>query len=380
MTDRLGDEQLDREIRGFLTWQAEEIAQAPTATEMAVRISSRVGTRTLGLRLAPQLVWVLLAGLLVVALVGAMVTGASFLQGRPLRTSYEAVFLRLEVVGVSPEVHVVGVNAEGREREIATLPGAWVVYGIDGGAPNFLAPMGAVSPGGLLAIPSGHGDLQMEWEIFDLHRPGAEPIAIPGIEQFVEHLRFTPYWQIDPRGGAFWGPGERLAILWYDCLGSCTPDVQLTFVDGRTGAATPMGSAPAVLPFWASDGSGVYLGSSMSDVNRGRVQHQDGTVTDEPEAVAEPSCRTRDRSGAEISVIEGRITRRGPDGRREELPSPGGVGFACLAPDDSMIVHDVEIGSGLSTASQPISGLIDPGSGARFEVEGSFAGWLEVSP
>ena len=63
MTDRMRDEQLDREIRGFLAWQAEDITDAPTATEMAMQISSRAGLATAGVAPgAPQLVWVVLAG------------------------------------------------------------------------------------------------------------------------------------------------------------------------------------------------------------------------------------------------------------------------------------------------------------------------------
>ncbi len=84
MTDRMQDDQLDREIRAFLAWQAEQIAGAPTATEMAMRVSSHAGTATFGLRIAPRLVWVVLAGLLMAALLGATLIGANLLQPRPL--------------------------------------------------------------------------------------------------------------------------------------------------------------------------------------------------------------------------------------------------------------------------------------------------------
>ena len=55
MTDRMDDAQLDREVRSFLAWQAEDVAGAPSATEMATRISDRAGTATAGLRVAPKL-------------------------------------------------------------------------------------------------------------------------------------------------------------------------------------------------------------------------------------------------------------------------------------------------------------------------------------
>ncbi|MGH8948306.1 MAG: hypothetical protein ACRDXF_05540, partial [Acidimicrobiia bacterium] len=78
-------------------------------------------------------------------------------------STYEAVFLRLEVLDDTLEgpvlgnadtvVVVVGVNPQGEEREIARLPGAWVAYWPPTGE-AYLRPLGAVSPTGLLAMPS----------------------------------------------------------------------------------------------------------------------------------------------------------------------------------------------------------------------------------
>lgn len=350
MTDRMNDEQFDRELRTYLAWQAEDVADAPTPTEMAIRIGERAGARTRGLRLTPQLVWVVLASLLILALIGAAVAGMSQRQTvqPPLSKAYEAVFLRLEVVDGTPVVLVVGVNNQGRERQIARLPDAWAAYDIQATDTErgFLAPMGAVSPRGFLAVPSGGGDLMMHWEIFDLHRPQAEPIVIAGMEQFIEQLRETPYWKVNPRGGVFWGPEERLANLWY-APGGGEVDLQLSVIDGRTGNATAVAipAGQVVLPYWASDGSGVFLGNSSSDVTPRRVLRLDGTVIDTPATLAESTCR-----------------------------SPGGSAFACLAPDDSMIA-DI---SGGTNASQRVAMVIAQASGASFEIHGSFAGWLEV--
>jgi hypothetical protein len=350
MSDRVGDEQLDREIRGFLAWQAEDIADAPTATEMTIRIGTRAGTRARGLRLTPQLVWVVLAGLLILALIGVAAGALSERQPIPraLSKAYEAIFLRLEVVDRTPTVLVVGVNTASRERQIARLPGAWAAYDIQASDTErgFLAPMGAVSPNGLLAVPSGGGALMMHWEIFDLHRPQVEPIVISGMEQFIEQLRGTPYWKVDTRGGVFWGPGERLANLWY-APGGGEVHLQLSVIDGRTGTATTV-TIPeglVVLPYWASDGSGVFVGNNSTDTTPRRLLSLDGTVVDAPAALAETSCR-----------------------------SSNGFEFACLAPDDSMVA-DI---SGESNASERVARVIAQGSGVSFEIEGSFAGWLEV--
>ncbi len=253
----------------------------------------------------------------------------------PAEAAYEAVLLRLEVVDGSPEVLAVGVDSTGHERQIGRLPDAWVAYRLGSGG-EFLAPAGAVSTSGLLAIPVSErgqdGPLPtMRWEIFDLHRPEAAPIVVPGVEQGLDQIATTPYLTSDMRPGAHWAAGERLGIPLHSCDElSCGI---WSFFDGRTGAAIP-----------------------------GRPH-------------AEPSCRTRDRSGADIAVFDGGVVRRDPDGSREELVSPSGVEFACLAPDDSMVVHS----SGMPPSS-PVAGLISLESGARFAIEGNFAGWLAVDP
>ncbi len=291
--------------------------------------------------------------------------------------SYEAVFLRLEVVDNSPEVIVVGVNPEGLERQIASFPGAWVAYDIASGE-SFLAPMGAVSPTGLLAIPSGSFE-EMHWEIFDLHRPQDEPIVIAGIQQDLEQLQITPYFTMNMRPSVFWGPDERLAIPWYERGGEIV-DWQLSFIEGRTGDATSVDVPDDLVldRFWTIDGSGVFL-RGRSDVGAPHlVLAPDGRVTDGTAAVAESGCDGRYQSGAEVEVSNGQVVLRNPDRTQEALPSPSGVGFACLAPDESAIVFNIEIGdgSGSASASSPLAGLVVPGSDAFVEIEGSFAGWL----
>jgi len=69
----MGDNDLDLEIRDFLARQAEDTRSAPSAKEMAMRISSGTGASPFGLRHSPQLLWVVMAGLLIAALVGAAV-------------------------------------------------------------------------------------------------------------------------------------------------------------------------------------------------------------------------------------------------------------------------------------------------------------------
>jgi hypothetical protein len=59
------------------------------------------------------------------------------------------------------------------------------------------------------------------------------------------------------------------------------------------------------------------------------------TVAPSIDIVAESSCRTRYGSGARIAVSRAGIVRSDPDGSSETLVVGRGIGFACLAPDDS---------------------------------------------
>jgi hypothetical protein len=381
MTDRIGDEQLDREIRTFLAWQAEDVADAPSAMEMAMRVGSRVGTTGAAQRLSPQLVWVLLAGLLIAALIGALAIGGFLPRNDRPELSYEAVFLRLGNFVGPTEVQVIGVGSDGRQRQIARLPGAWSPYAVNNG---YLAPMGAVSSTGLLAMPISEGRRAVPWKIFDVERPQAEPILIDAIPGGLEQVQAAAYYRPDVRPSVFWGPGDRVAIPWYvdipDTGNGPGVDWHLVFAEGRTGAATSV-DIPAqltVLPRWASDGSGVAVSNDATDVDPRGILRPDGSVAVEVGALAESSCRTRYRSGLVIAVSDGRAVRHNADGSGEEVLAASGIGFGCLAPDDSTIVLSPALGETEFTRSNPVAKLIALGSGTQFDIEGTFAGWLEV--
>ncbi len=383
MTVRMPDDQLDREIRSFLASQAEDINDAPSTMEVAARISSRVGTNTHRLGPTPRLGRVVLVGLLMLSLFGALVAGALLLRKDPppLSSAYEAVFLRLEVAAGEPIVHVIGVRTDGAEREIAALLGAWV-NDLGTGYPR---PIGAVSASGLLAIPSSTDDIRMtmRWEIFDLLRPTASPMAVPGIIQNVEQLPTLPYFpSVLMPVGPFWGPGDRVAIAWDLLVGD--PDnitdwkrePQVSFVDGRTGAATsvPVPDSLRLLVQWAADGSGVMVSDKWGATPVG-VLRSDGSVDMDASVRAEGSCRTRFRSGDEITST-GEIVP-GPVATGDE-GAAGRSGFACLAPDESAIIRHLEhVGSG--SVPHLMAELIVPSTGLRLAIEGSFAGWLDVS-
>jgi hypothetical protein len=308
--------------------------------------------------------------------------------GAPEGASYEAVFLRLEVAAGIPEVVVLGVNTVGVERQIARLTGAWLAYTSSSLGGGYLAPMGAVSPGGLLAIPSG-ALWNMQWMVYDLHNPQAEPIVVPGIIQDFEQFSLTPYFSLNEgRPGVFWGPDDRLAIPWYH-RSSIAVRWQLAFVEGRTGATSSVAvpDGMTILPRWTADGLGVFL-SSANDRDTPIAFLKADSIVYEIDAAApipESACITHYQSGAVISVSGDRVLLRDPDGSDAELPSED-ARFACLAPDESAIVFTFGAlvdGSGPAvggSASHPMAGLILPGSDTFITIEGSFAGWMQVSP
>ncbi len=118
MTHAMSDQQLDREIRGFLERHAEDLAGAPSAAAVAVRLGARAGTRTQHLGLTPRLAWLVIVGLLLAATV-VNLFGAFGPRPGPLDRAYEAVFLRHEEIDELSSVIAVSVDRAGTERELA---------------------------------------------------------------------------------------------------------------------------------------------------------------------------------------------------------------------------------------------------------------------
>jgi hypothetical protein len=413
---RLPDEDLDREIRLFLVESAENVADAPSAMEVAMGVSSRVRSR--GWRpfdLMPGLAWALIAGLLMVALAGALLAAARREQPAPPPVAYEAVFLRFGEARVGPgaDVVVVGIDALGRERLIANLPDATFRHG-------FQAPMGAVSNTGLLALPSIEANFLFHWEILDLNHPALAPIAVAGIVQDLEQLGRTPFDQADPasrlQGGPLWGPDEQLLIAWYERNGPSW----LSFVERRTGAISTVSSGRLPKPHWAADGSGVFVGSGREGLT---FLMPDGSVTDRAVGIMDVGYSRRFRTDGEIAPksarqLEGQVitdiswtaggeglwlaVRSGPDNRdlavqravTGSVPMTAAtlldVGpsdetrmegrFIGLAPDDSMLVLNTNRVTETSGTPVYSAGLIFPASGRAVEVPGTFAGWIKVVP
>jgi hypothetical protein len=376
-------------------------------------------------------VWAIATGAIIFALGGALLIGEPFDQPASVpgaeteAVAYDAVFLRPDAA----DLLVIGVDPYGHEREITRFAGARAVAG---------PTTGVVSPSGLLAVTVPEPDNWMvHWEVVDLHRLDAPPIVIPEIEQDVEQLQPTPYYRTDRRPAVFWGPDEQLIIPWYDRDPSGVVDYQLAFVDGRSGSATSVDLPDEVklLPYWAADGSGVVVGQQDEDppVHLATLR-PDGTVSEGTAALAPSASSRRYRAdGAVVSLSRGRIVAGGasgpslpsgitdavwtaqgdglwlvaptataglevmvdrlplsdpvvmaqiPDDTKDPVGSRLRGDLIGLAPDDSMIVVSLDRMTGTESDGgvEPVSatGLLTPESGSWYEVEGSFAGWMEV--
>lgn len=267
--------------------------------------------------------------------------------------SYEAVFLRRDP---SADVLVIGVDAHGQERVITRLADGWAWE-----KPPTPDPAGALSPSGLLAMAVMVEDPypfpnRVRWTIFDVGRHDATPLVIAAIpEHDTDQITYS-YFRGDTIGDGgrpLWGPGDRLAIYWYERIpigpGSFGRHYWVTFVEGRTGEATSVDIQyeTEFRPFWAADGSGILLADGQ------RVLGRDGMLAPAADVVEEASCH--------------RVPQ--PDGDLAD----GDQGGACLSPDDSLTVAP-----NWGRVDSPRGFLTVQATGESFEVLGRFAGWLAV--
>lgn len=441
MTEHLHDDRLDREIRSFLDWRAEDLVDAPSATEMALLVDSRVSRAPAWPRLQGRLTWVALAVLLMGLLAAAaLVSGLIPTRDDLAQRSYEAVFVRLEEAGPDIDVIVVAVNAKGVEREIVHLPtlSASSRYGADG--PNAsLGSLAAVSTTGLLALPRTTGDYLFDWEIVDLHRPGAAPIEVPGLQQDYD-VRPYPFDGSAFRPPAVWGPGEHVAIFQFERAGG-NGVYWISMINGRTGAGAVLPHPDAtLLPYWATDGSGILAASSVPSPGtqvfrmdgslgsvtvgfvsdgHGRRYRMDGTPSGtfadlNPDPDLERSTLAQLLTGNRIDIgdvawtVDGnsrwlllpgfddrklrleRLTSEGPAvvvTLRDDAAGPDTIDagrIVGLAPDDSIVIvkgQRFRFVPGPAFESDPdtrSAEVVVPATGLNLDVAGYFAGWLEV--
>jgi hypothetical protein len=329
-------------------------------------------------RLSPAALLMLLAALVIAAgtalvagqvpaIAPPTVTPSSTTAGEPSLgpAAYEAIFLRLEVVDGRPDVIVTAVGEAGRQRQVARLRHAWLVYDpISPSASEFLPPMGTVSSTGLLAMLGSKGEPQNEacdrrcgtahWEIFDLHDPDVPPIVVPEIHGFFEGIP----------GPASWGPGDQVMFR-YPGGGP-----RVMFVDGRTGQASSVWiqvKNPGI-EGWTADGAGILVTNNTTERV---VVHPDGSVSTGPAAPAAPHCQMRYRSGAQLVIrdeLGGRVFLQQDRAiGMTEWSAHGHVGAACIAPDESMV---------LLTSGSLQSRLVIGEAEIVLDNLGTFAGWM----
>ena len=220
MTDRISDDQFDREIRDFLAWQERDTAGAPSAFEMSARIEAHTGTGAIGQRVAPRLVWPLLAGLVIVALLGVLTAGATLLRhsSPPIANGWIAYSTSLPAVG-RMDRRSGGDIFLARASETPRLIADWRHAGRDGSPGRNICP--AFSPDGrrlLYAVEAFYGN---DIVVLDVAPNG----------DITDTVRFH-------------GAGSR----WLSCPAWSSDGTRIAFVDTTNGEVTvraPDGSPPS---------------------------------------------------------------------------------------------------------------------------------------
>lgn len=267
--------------------------------------------------------------------------------------SYEAVFVRREP---NLDLLVVGVDAQGDEREIARLTGGW-----QSSRRTSPAPAGEVSASGLLALAANNRGGLVRWIVLDLLRPTEPPILINGFpQQDIDQLDY--FFLADRSTGRdarpWWGPADRLAIYSFERIpmggNGFTRRYFLAFADGRTGESTFVETPEAeglkppdgwlVLPHWTPDGSGIFVEVWARGL---QVLRPDGTLVPAADPVPNPICLLPEVPGDEWRFA------------------------TCASPDDALVVTTG------GDVSFPTGSLTVQASGEVFEIAGSFAGWLQ---
>jgi hypothetical protein len=181
MTERERDETFDLQLHDFLAWQASDTAGAPTSTDVAARISSRLGAPATDLRLAlPRLVWVVLAGLLIVALAGLGLVGAGLVRPHPLSVVPAPSPIRTPAASATPNGQLVATGSA------STAIGQLSWTSLRGDETNI--PGGEVSevPGGFAAFepaPDGqssrlwHSPDGISWTVTPMPVPASGPVS-----------------------------------------------------------------------------------------------------------------------------------------------------------------------------------------------------------
>ena len=137
MTQQVDEERFDHQIRAYLAWQAEDVAGAPTGAEVAARITGRSDPPKLDVHMAPLVAWILLGGLLLVGIIGALAAGAIQPPFAPF----------LAITDVSPSPHLASIEPDPTPDEslpALPLPGARYNLGVQfgwEGAPRERAEM-----------------------------------------------------------------------------------------------------------------------------------------------------------------------------------------------------------------------------------------------
>ena len=318
MTEQQRDETFDQQLHDFLVWQASEIAGAPTATDVVARISTRIGPASTPLRLAPRLVWVVLAGLLVATLVGLGLAGASLLLPRPLSGASNG-WIAFSTQPGWPEAHHECCGSGGDIYLVRDGVEAKMIVSRGSGNTSNVCP--AFSPDGR-TLAYGHRDGSSRALILLAVSPDGSVSETRRLDVPGDGNVPCPSWSTD---------GTRLAYL-----------------DGGSHAPDP-GPQPATMVVRGLDGS--TLSPGPSDPTLEELQLRRSGPVEEAPALASPSGELvvlTDNRGVVVQGPDGTDPRilAGPEGTpRYPYPDYSIYAVGAWSPDGKYVLAMVDVGS-----------------------------------
>ena len=354
MTDQMRDERLDREIRSFLAWQSEDITDAPSATEIAMRISSRAGARTFGPLLAPRLVWVLLAGLLVVALGAVVISALSrpAVVDAPPTNGWIAYSTRAHgaTSGVQGEIFLVREGVEprrvaGGDGRLAVCPsfspdGTKLSYVHGGNVFVF-----SVDAAGQVREESGFGFAGLVRDACPVWSPSGDAVAVLATGEIVVHGHDRSIISLPVPDGApvefadgllAWAPeGTSIAL-------ATTTGIWLVPVDGSP--PQRLSTSQAFSLSWSPDGSQLAFHEQVDGPN--------GSVsvltlgTDVPVVVLGPGSRPMwSPTGGSVAYpgAGGVVIQRADGSDRRVVGVENAYGFGGWSPDGEWLLQMVDV-------------------------------------
>ena len=355
MTDRMFDDQLDREIVRFLEWHAGDVSGAPTATEMALRLSGGVRTRP-ARRPVPGLAWILLAGLIAAAALGAVAIGSKLFPDQALPAVVPAPSGSVADVP-PPEAATPEASGNVPAPEIGQGNG-WIAY----------STRAATSTTGV------------DGEIY-LVKPGLEPRRIAGGDR--QHALCPAFSPDGSRLGYL--HGDDIVVVRVDAAGTVTDEARLP-IDGGNGRRLEEGTCPV----WSPSGDALAFLVTDGTENAIEILRVDGSRTgtaatnDEPVPFANPPLAWAPdgrriavalTTGIWVASIDGTPMERVSSTRAGSIAwSPDGTRLAYHNDGTGLVASVLTLGGGVQTLHNGVTPQWSPSGDALAFANGGGVG------